>query len=172
MICGGPGVGGSISISSGGLFSTLRRVSVCLNVIGSSYSELPLPESLCSLSEVEGALNLLVVLVGPDWGALEPLAVELVGFVSPGVSRGVRPTLFPLLATVLLITPGQGCAILRNKSCRPKRSLCLVSPVSAPIIQVLALCLTESRSCCLMVKCNHLQPLLKRLSLALRASSR
>lgn len=133
VIWGGPGVGGSISIASGsgGLFSTLRRVSVCLNVSGSSYSEFPLPESLCSLLEVEGALNLLAVLVGPDWGALEPLAVELVGFVSPGVLRGIRPTLFPLLATVLLITPGQGCAILRNKSVDLKITLPSLAGVCA-----------------------------------------
>jgi hypothetical protein len=85
-------------------------------VIGSSYSECPLSESLCSLFEGEGALYLLVVLVGPDWGAFEPLAVEPVGVVSPGVFRDVCPTLFPLLATVLLITPSQGCAILRNRS--------------------------------------------------------
>jgi len=84
---GGSGAGGSISIASGsgGLFSTLQRVSVSLNVTGSLYSELLLPESLCSLSEAEGALNIFVVLVGPDWGALEPLAVKLVGVVSPGV---------------------------------------------------------------------------------------
>ena len=54
-------------------------VSVSLNGFGSSYSESPLPDPLCSLIEVEGGLNLLVVLVDPDWGALEPLAVKLVG---------------------------------------------------------------------------------------------
>jgi len=91
VILGCSGAGGSISIASGsgGLFSTLQCISVSLNVSlnvsGSSHSELPLLESLCLLSEVEGALNLLVVLVGPDWGALEPLAVKLVGVVSPGV---------------------------------------------------------------------------------------
>ena len=118
MILGGSGAGGSVLISSGsgGLSSTSRHVSVSLNVIGSPYSEFPLSEFLCLLSEAEGALNLLFVLVGPDWGALELLAVKLVGVVSPGVSQGFRPTLFPLLATVLLITPGQGCAILRNGS--------------------------------------------------------
>ena len=118
MIFGGSGAGGSvwISSSSGGLFSTSRRVSVSVNLIGSSYSEFPLPEFSCSTSEVEGALSLLFVLVGPDWEALELLAVKLVGVVSPGIFRGFRPTLFPLLATVLLITPSQGCAILRNKS--------------------------------------------------------
>jgi len=113
VILGCFGSGGSISIGSGsgGSFSTFRRVSVSLNVSGSSYSESPLPESSCLLSEVEGALNLLFVLVGPGWGALELLAVKLVGVVSPGVLRGIRPTLFPLLATVLLITPGQGCSL-------------------------------------------------------------
>ena len=135
MIWGGVGVGGSISIASGsgGLFSTFRRVSVSLNVDGSSYSEFPLPEFPCSrsLSEVEGALNLLVALVGPDWGALEPLAVELVGFVSPGVLRGIRPTLLPLLATVLFITPSQGCAILRNKSVDLKITLPSLASVCA-----------------------------------------
>ena len=87
MILGRSGSGGSVLISSGsgGLFYTSRRVSVSLNEVGSSYSESPLPESLCLLLEVEGGLNLLVVLVGPDWGALEPLAVKLVGVVSPGV---------------------------------------------------------------------------------------
>ena len=111
---GGSGAGGSVLISSGsgGSFSTVRCVSVSLNVIGFSYSEFLLPEFLCSLSEVEGALNLLVVLIGPDWEALEPLAVKLVRVVSPGVFRGIHPTLFPLLTTVLLIAPGQGCAIL------------------------------------------------------------
>jgi hypothetical protein len=133
VILGRSGSGGSVLISSGsgGLFSTSRRVSVSLNEVGSSYSESPLPESLCSLLEVEGGLNLLVVLVGPDWGALEPLAVKLVGVVSPGVLRGIRPTLFPLLATVLLITPGQGCAILRNKSVDPKITLPSLAGVCA-----------------------------------------
>jgi len=133
VIFGGSGAAGSISIASGsgGLFSTLRRVSVSLNVSGSSYSEFPLPESLCSLSEAEGALNLLVMLVGPDWGALEPLAVKLVGVVSPGVLRGIRPTLFPLLATVLLITPGQGCVVLWNKSVDLKITLPSLASVCA-----------------------------------------
>ena len=133
MILGSAGAGGSVWISSGsgGLFSTSRRVSVSLNVIGSSYSEFPLPEFSCSMSEVEGALSLLVVLIGPDWGALEPLAVKLVGVVSPGVFRGFRPTLFPLLATVLLITPGQGCAILRNKSIDLKITLPSLTGVCA-----------------------------------------
>jgi len=74
-----------ISIFRGQGRSMRISVSVSLNVSGSSYSELPLPESSCLLSEVEGALNLLIVLVGPDWGALELLAVKLVGVVSPGV---------------------------------------------------------------------------------------
>jgi len=133
VIFGCSGAGGSILIASGsgGLFSTLRCVSVSLNVSGSSYSEFPLPEYLCSLSEVEGALNLLVVLVGPDWGALEPLAVKLVDVVSPGVLRGIRPTLFSLLATVLLITPGQGCVVLRNKSVDLKITLPSLAGVCA-----------------------------------------